>query len=291
MPTALRLLPFAATIATLHAGAEPAATTAAPSATGDKWQYNLFNPTPADLMRPMSTDRPDTTESPITVDAGHIQIESSLFDYGRNDDGGFEEEVFTYGAMNVKFGLLNNVDLQIVFDSYTEVKTEDTATGITDTVDGFSDIQARLKVNLWGNDGGKTALAFFPFVKIPTGTALSNNKVEGGLIMPFSLELNETMSLGLMPEVDFVRQEIGDGYDAEFVHTAVFGFDITETIGAFVEYVGVAGSATEFDYQASAVVGVTYSPSDNLQFDTGIRLGVNDAAEDFGTFVGVSTRF
>ncbi len=282
---ALRLLPVAATLATLHAGTE----SAAPS--GDKWQYNLFNPTPDDLMRPMSTDRPDTTESPITVDAGHLQIESTLFDYGRNDDGSFEEEVFTYGTMNVKFGLLNNIDLQIVFDCYTEVENKDKATGITDTVDGFSDVQVRLKINSWGNDGGKTALAFFPFIKIPTGTALSNDKVEGGLIMPFSLELNETMSLGLMPEVDFVRQDIGDGYDAEFVHTAVLGFDVMNQVGGFVEYVGVAGSDSGFDYQASAVVGVTYGYSDNIQFDTGMRFGLNKAAEDLGLFVGLSTRF
>jgi Putative MetA-pathway of phenol degradation len=171
------------------------------------------------------------------------------------------------------------------------LETKDQTTGITETVDGFSDIQARLKINLWGNDGGKTALAFFPFVKIPTYTSLSNDHVEGGLILPFSLELNETMSLGLMPEVDIVHQEAGDGYDAEFVHTAVFGFDLNEKIGAFIEYVGVAGSGTEYEYQASTVVGITYSPSDHLQYDAGIRFGINDAAEDFGTFVGISTRF
>ncbi len=33
----------------------------------DKWQYNLLNPTPRNLMREMSTDRPDKTESPYTV--------------------------------------------------------------------------------------------------------------------------------------------------------------------------------------------------------------------------------
>lgn len=291
MTPALRLLSVAAMIATLHAGTEPAATTAASASTGDKWQYNLFNPTPREQMREMSTDRPDTTESPITVDAGHIQIESSLFDYGRNDDGGIEEEVFTYGAMNVKFGLLNNVDLQIVFDSYTEVKTEDQTTGISDTVDGFSDVQARLKVNLWGNEGGKTALAFFPFVKVPTGTALSNDKVEGGIILPFSLELTETIGLGLMAEADFVRADVGDGYDTEFVHTAVLGFDVTDKIGAFVEYVGVTGSDGAFDYRASSVLGLTYGYSDDIQFDTGVRIGLNDAAEDVGFFVGASTRF
>ncbi|MEE9212565.1 MAG: hypothetical protein V3U29_07920, partial [Phycisphaeraceae bacterium] len=36
----------------------------------DKNGYHLFNPTPRHLMRDLSADRPDVTESPITVDAG-----------------------------------------------------------------------------------------------------------------------------------------------------------------------------------------------------------------------------
>ena len=35
-----------------------------------KSSYSLFQSTPRDMMRDMSTDRPDLTESPITVDAG-----------------------------------------------------------------------------------------------------------------------------------------------------------------------------------------------------------------------------
>ncbi len=40
----------------------------------DKSGYDLFHPTPRDLMREMSTDRPDQTESPYTVYAGHFQV-------------------------------------------------------------------------------------------------------------------------------------------------------------------------------------------------------------------------
>lgn len=46
-----------------------------------KNQYHLFNPTPQELMREMSTDRPDKTESAYTVDAGHYQIEMSVLGY------------------------------------------------------------------------------------------------------------------------------------------------------------------------------------------------------------------
>ena len=38
----------------------------------DKNQYNLFNPTPDELMRELNADRPDKTDCPFTVDAGHF---------------------------------------------------------------------------------------------------------------------------------------------------------------------------------------------------------------------------
>ena len=47
----------------------------------DKTQYNLFNPTPPQWLREMSTDRPDKTERAYTVDAGHFQIEMDLVNY------------------------------------------------------------------------------------------------------------------------------------------------------------------------------------------------------------------
>lgn len=256
----------------------------------DKRRFHLFQRTPRELLRDLAPDRPDTTESPITVDAGWFQIEGSFFDYGRNDDGSVQEQVFTYGAVNLKAGLLHNVDIQFVFDTYTDVRTEDKSAGVTETVGGFSDVQVRLKVNLWGNDGGRTALAFFPFVKIPTGSRLSNDNVEGGIILPFSVDLNERFALGLMAETDFVYDEEGRGYEAEFVHTAVLGISVTEKIGAYLEYVGVAGSAG-FDYQATFSTGFTYGISDDVQLDVGGRIGLNVAAEDGGVFTGITVRF
>ncbi len=169
-------------------------------------------------------------------------------------------------------------------------RAPDKRSDVTETVEGFSDLQMRLKINLWGNEGGRTALAFFPFIKVPTGSDLSNNNVEGGIILPFSVDLNDRFSLGLMFETDFVYDEDSRGYEAEFVHTAVLGISVTEKIGTYIEYVGVAGSSA-FDYQTTLSAGVTYGISDDVQFDVGGRLGLNDAAEDGGVFTGITVRF
>ena len=83
----------------------------------DKTGYSLFNPTPRELWRPMSADRPDITESPYTVDAGVIQLEMSFFDYSKNGS----DETWTIAPINLKLGLTHNMDLQLVFDPYVEL--------------------------------------------------------------------------------------------------------------------------------------------------------------------------
>ena len=50
----------------------------------DKSGYNLFNPTPDQYMREISPDRPDKTESPYTLDAGHFMLEMDFANYTYN---------------------------------------------------------------------------------------------------------------------------------------------------------------------------------------------------------------
>src|SRR5271163_748211 len=97
----------------------------------DKGGYNLFNPTPLALMRELTPDRPDKTESPCTVDAGHFQLEMDFANYTYNDSGGTATRAWNVAPFNIKAGLLNNVDLQFVYDDYLNVRTKSSATGMT----------------------------------------------------------------------------------------------------------------------------------------------------------------
>jgi hypothetical protein len=65
-------------------------------------------------------------------------------------------------------------------------------------------VQTRLKYNLWGNDGGPTALAVMLFVKWPLRSRGCATAVEGGVILPFVAELPQGWGLGLMTEFDWI---------------------------------------------------------------------------------------
>ena len=245
-------------------------------------------------MREMSTDRPDQTESPYTVDAGHFQVEmdavSAVFD--RNRSGGGDVQTTGWGtSINLKAGLLNNVDIQFVLDPYVKVKVEDRAAGNESTVSGFGEFQTRLKVNLWGNDGGSTALAIMPFIKWPLPqSSLRNGQTGGGVIIPLAVELPAGWGLGAQAEFDIVA--VGDGgYDTEYFNTITLSHDIVGNLGGYVEFAALLAPESSEDWQGQVDLGFTYGFNENTQFDFGCNFGVTESAPDFNPFLGLSLRF
>ena len=264
----------------------------------DKSRYHLFNPTPSHLLREMSTDRPDKTESAYTVDAGHFQVEMDLLNYAhdRERSGGATSTVdaFAIAPINFKVGLCNQVDLQVVVETWNYLRTEVSASGFKSSQHqrGFGDITTRVKYNLWGNDGGKTALAVMPFVKLPTNQdELGNNSVEGGLILPLAVELPKGFGLGVMTEFDFNRDSVGDGYHADFVNTITFSHDLVGDLGGYVEFFSLVSTEDDSEWVGTVDLGLTYTLTENIQLDGGVNIGVTDAAPDINPFVGVSFRF
>ncbi len=263
----------------------------------DKSQYNLLNPTPPQWLREMSTDRPDKTESPYTVDAGHFQIEMDLvnYSYDKHNPARDGTIVRTWGIapVNLKVGLLNNLDVQLVLQPHTYVHTSDPAAGVSKQR-GFGDLVTRLKWNLWGNDGGTTAFALMPYFKLPTNQDLlgnGNHSVEFGLIAPLAVELPAGWGMGLMTQLDVVRDTASSGYHPEFVNTVTFSHDIVGDLGGYVEFFSSVSTERGSSWVGSVDLGLTYALTKNIQLDAGINLGVTRAADDWNPFVGISWRF
>jgi hypothetical protein len=262
----------------------------------DKSSYSLFNPTPRASLREMTTDRPDQTESAYTVDAGHFQVEmdvvSAVFDSDRSGGRDVRATVWGIAPLNLKLGLLNNLDMQFMLEPYGYSRVKDRVAGTVDEASGFGDLQTRLKVNLWGNDDGTTALAIMPFVKWPlSASSLRNGKTEGGVIIPLAVGLPGGWAMGLMTEFDFLRNAGNDGYDTEFVNSITFGHDIIGNLGGYVEFFSTVSSSGDADWQGQADVGFTYAVNDNTRFDFGCNFGVTKSAPDFNPFIGLSWRY
>ncbi len=240
----------------------------------------------ADDLRDLATDRPDATESPITVDRGHFQLETSFISFSRNDDSGTRTDTLGIFESNLKYGLIHNTDLQLVMTPY--VKEVETTAGVKSKKEGASDLQVRVKHNLWGNDEGSTAFGLMPHFKIPTGTSISNDEWEYGLITPFSWDVGERWGIGMQGEINRVFDETDGKNDWELSHTLVVGFELTQQLGAYLEYLGVSGDQPYDSYFSG---GFTFALRDQIQLDAGTLVGLNDEAEDLTVFGGFSWKF
>jgi hypothetical protein len=264
--------------------------TAAGASATDKSRYSLRNPTPDSQLREMSTDRPDKTESPYTVDAGRFQIETDLVAYTRDSRDGTTTRAYDVAPFNLKAGLTSDTDLQLVYGAFSHVRAS--GGGSTETDSGTGDLVVRLKHNIWGNDGGMTALAVIPFVKVPANTMDSlNDDVEGGVIVPLAIDLGHGMGLGLMTEIDILRAETGSGYEPTFVNTATIGFELTERLGMYVEAFFERSAESGAETVVTLDGGFTFAVTENLQFDAGANVGVTEAADDLNLFLGLSQRY
>lgn len=233
----------------------------------------------AEELRPLSTDRPDTTESPYTVDAGHFQFELELAAWAK--DG--RERELTLGELNAKIGLDPSTDLQFVIPTYTHVRGGD---------EGFGDIEIRLKRNLWGNDEGSTALALMPFIKLPTAqNNLGNGEFEGGLIVPFAFDGPAGWSCAVMAQGNIEADEDGSGHHFTAVTSATTSHDLTENTAVFFELVSILSAESGADWEAYFNTGMTWAVTPTWQLDGGVRLGLTDSATDFTPFLGLSTKF
>lgn len=239
----------------------------------------------ADSLRPLAADRPDATESPQTVDKGHWQIETTIVGYAQNKSNGVTSRSYEAFNTNLKYGLTDSVDLHLVWTPY--VKEEMEHNGHTASDSSHSDIEVRSKINLWGNDGGDSAMALIPYVKLPSGD-FSNDEVEGGLIVTYGTEL-KGLGFGLQAQLDYSYDDVEDEMDWAGSHTAVLGYEIGSDTGGYVEYVGEWD--LNGDYIPYASFGFTRQTSVNTQWDIGSKVALGNKGQDFEVFFGLTQRY
>jgi hypothetical protein len=257
----------------------------------DKSGYNLFNPVPVSLMRELNPDRPDKTESPYTLDAGHFMLEMDFANYSYDKSDGATTKAWNVAPFNFKAGLFNKVDLQFVFDNHLNVRTENHATGTT-TQSGVGDFTTRLKINIWGDDGGKTAFALLPFVTFPTGTdGLGDDAVEGGVIFPLAVKLPDGFDLGLETAFSCLRDDSDNHYHADFINSITLDHAIVGKLSGYLEFFSDISAESHSSWIGTVDTGLEFLLTENVQLDCGCNFGVTRAADDFNPFAGITVRF
>jgi hypothetical protein len=263
------------------------------SAQPDKSQYWLFNPVPDGQMRDFSTDRPPKANSPNTVDAGHFQYETDIVNFAQQGTG--TTQIFTLLAPNPTFkvGLTNNIDFEVNAPTLIGIRSVNSASNVSSTIWGLNDVFIRTKINLWGNDGGQSALALIPYLKAPTAPAgIGNGATEGGVIAPLSFSLPDGFTLLFNSEIDDLKNNADNGRHANFMNLVNLSHEAAKGVTVYMEFWSdFNNDPTQRTTQLSYDLAVTWLVRPNLQLDAGVDVGLTSATPTVQVFAGVSQRF
>jgi hypothetical protein len=239
-------------------------------------------------LRGMSTDRPDVTESPFTVDAGHFQVEADLASNTRNDRDGVRSREWSYGATNVRYGVSHDFELGCFVAPWTDHR--ETSDGRTQVRRGFGDVVVRGKLNFWGNDGGRSAGGLIVDIKIPTASGgLGNGAVEGTVFAPLFWEWENGWDVSAMVALDLRRSDDRVArLQPGLISSVSVGRALTKALGMYAELAsetGIGPATAAFD------IGLTYQINADTEVDVGVNVGLNSATDAGHFFAGIARRF
>jgi hypothetical protein len=238
-------------------------------------------------LRDLCADRPGKATPPCILDQGHAQIEIGLADAVFQGGQGVHETLTTLGASEVRFGLTPTLEAEVawapvIVDHNRGVRD---VTGSGDLTLGF-----RRALTTPGADGA--AVSIQGFVTAPTAThGLGAGGWTGGARLPVSAPLSKTLSLGLTPEADVVRNAAGGGTHLAASTAVSVGRSFGKASLGVELWGAVDDDPTGRTYQATADLTAALLIGDNVQLDAGANFGLNRNTPDAEVYVGVSRRF
>ncbi|HEX6900043.1 MAG TPA: transporter [Thermoanaerobaculia bacterium] len=238
------------------------------------------------LSDPLVADRPDFTESTLTIAPGHFQVEGGAT-FSRFGD----EESLSLGEILVRIGTGERVETRLGIGSYSRIDPGFAGAG---TVSGYEDPFVGIKVRLNESDSnlrppGRPAVSLLFSTSIPVGDdelTADEWQPEGKLLLAWDLpwfSLSSNLIYGY--PVD------GDERFHQFGATLSAGFSLTDRIGMYVETFGfnkegVDGSSTQYIDS-----GLTFSVSNDLQLDARVGIGLDDPSPNWFAGIGAAVRF
>jgi len=217
------------------------------------------------------TDRPDQTESPSPVSKGSIQIETGFF-YKNSEHQNINEKSYGYNTSLLRYGLLDNLELRLGFD-YLETKTElnDLEFGNRDA--GFSPLLLGVKVGIAKEKGLLPEIGLLGHLHLPFSASKEVRPETTGVDFRFSF--SHTLTENSSISYNLGAQWGEDSPEASYLYTLVYGYDLNEKFGLYVE---VYGDLPEDDNSGHFWdAGITYKPKNNIQLDALIGTGFDNS--------------
>lgn len=241
------------------------------------------------------TDRPDQTESPVTLPKGFIQVELG---------GSYEGDKSTFGELaNIKshsisapsvllrYGISDNVELRLggeFISSKTEIHYIQFV--IEDELiieeSGFSPISIGTKIKMFEEDCARPEMAFLFSLGIPFDTdgPFQSKYVSSEFRLAAAHTLSDRFSLSY----NLGGEWNGSSPAATGIYTLSLASGLTGKLSVFAEVYGFLTQGETPDHRFDG--GFTYLFAKNVQADLSGGIGITEKSPDFFVGAGVSLR-
>jgi Putative MetA-pathway of phenol degradation len=238
------------------------------------------------LDEPLVSDRPDFTEASSVVGLGVFQIESG-YTYTYDNNGTNRSIGHSYPETLLRYGVLADW-LEFRFGTnYSSLDIDGLYTR------GAEDIYTGFKIGLTPQEGWRPEMALMPQITVPSGSrATTSGEVLAGLNWLYGWDLSERISTAGSTQFNRALDETTNASYTEWAQSWTVGYGLAEKLGGYTEYFGFypAGADTA-RVQHYFDAGLTYSLTNNVQWDIRGGKGLNSVADDYFVGTGLVLRF
>jgi hypothetical protein len=218
----------------------------------------LIAKTPA---QELITDRPDQSESAVTVSRGALQIETG-FTYENLIEDNIEAKNYSVAGTLFRYGIIENIELRFG-TAYLITKTQN-------SIDGLGDFLAGIKINFFKEDAQLIDFGILAHALLPLGSSAFNpDKVEPEIIAAFSKSLTDNFSTSLNFGASW-NSEIEETF---LIYSSAIGFAVNDNLSAFIEVYGNVFSSYKPIHNFDG--GITYLLSEDFQLDVSAGKGIS----------------
>mgnify|MGYP001164299383 FL=1 len=243
-------------------------------------------------LPPISTDRPDNSDSPYTISKNTFQFETGV-NYVSENPLGLSIKTLTINTGLFRYGFLDNLELRIGYDfidekkNYSYSSTNDYKTfKISESSNGLNPLLLGFKFLIQNESKGNPGIGFVSNLYLPFSTSKDLKPKNTGADFKFALShsLNKTHNISYNIGVQWGNTE----YFLDYIYSLVYGISIKDRLGLFFEVYGyIPEKSNSNNYWDS---GITYLINNNSQIDMSIGSGIESDQLIYLNF-GFSQRF
>ncbi len=234
---------------------------------------------------PMVTDRPDATESAVTVAPGSFQLESG-YTFGRIEG----ISIHNAGEVLLRVGVVDWMEVRLGVHSYQWVR------GRGQSARGIQDSSVGVKLVVVESSGslgfGIPQVAVLASTTLPTGNSLgSQQMLQPEFRLAVAWDLTDRLALGTNVAYAYPNDILVDERFHQGGATLSLGYSLTERMGAYFEYFGVHPIIKDGPDEGFLNGGMTFLVTGDFQLDARLGYGLNGLDDDLFIGLGSAVRW